>query len=259
MLNDDNSILAELKAELAFLQQICKAEKNYPELIAKQERIENASDSNFHLGFDDCLYFQNRICEAHNSSYSIHPGSNKIYGDLKPMYWWLACSNPRMKVGMGYYGLHVRVTIVSREERCHLELSAAEFVRLHRVSLSIIFDRDSLFISRFWSKLHEALGTRLHFITTIHAHVDSQFERVIHVLEDILRCCILELEGSWEKILLLVEFAYNNSYYSSIKMAPYEALYCQKCRTPLYRTELSKKNLFDIDLIWETEEMVKVI
>ncbi|KAA3484168.1 Retrotransposable element Tf2 protein type 1 [Gossypium australe] len=54
------------------------------------------------------------------------------------------------------------------------------------------------------------------------------------------KCCVLEFEGIWEKYLPLVEFAYNNSFQTSIKMAPYEALYCRKCRTPLYWTELSE-------------------
>ncbi|KAA3480456.1 DNA/RNA polymerases superfamily protein [Gossypium australe] len=49
------------------------------------------------------------------------------------------------------------------------------------------------------------------------------------ILEDMLRCCVLEFQGSWERYLLLVDFAYNNSYQSSLKMSPYEALYGRKC------------------------------
>ncbi|KAA3479877.1 DNA/RNA polymerase superfamily protein [Gossypium australe] len=53
-----------------------------------------------------------------------------------------------------------------------------------------------------------------------------------------LRCCILEFEGSWEKYPSLVEFSYRNNYQSSIKMEPFEVLYGRKCRTPLYWSEL---------------------
>ncbi|KAA3480955.1 DNA/RNA polymerase superfamily protein [Gossypium australe] len=74
-----------------------------------------------------------------------------------------------------------------------------------------------------------------------------------------LRCCALEFEGTWERYLYLIEFAYNNSFQSSIKMAPYEALYCRKCRTPLYWTELSERKIHGVDLIRETEQKVKVI
>ena len=88
--------------------------------------------------------------------------------------------------------------------------------------------------------MQEALGTQLYFSTAFHPQTDGQSERVIQVLEDMLRCCILEFEGNWERYLPLIEFAYNNSYQSSIKMAPYEALYGRKCRTPLYWTELSE-------------------
>ena len=57
----------------------------------------------------------------------------------------------------------------------------------------------------------------------------------------------------------MVEFTYNNSFQSSIKMAPYKALYGHKCRTLLYWTELSEKQIHGVDLTRETEEKVKVI
>lgn len=74
-----------------------------------------------------------------------------------------------------------------------------------------------------------------------------------------LRCCTLEFEGCWEKFPPLVEFSYNNSYQSSIKMAPYEVLYVRKCKTPLYWLELSERKIFGADLVRETKEKVKVI
>ncbi|KAA3484182.1 pol protein [Gossypium australe] len=74
-----------------------------------------------------------------------------------------------------------------------------------------------------------------------------------------LRCCVLEFQGSWEKYLPLVEFAYNNSFQSSLKMAPYEALYGRNCRTPLYWAELKESQIHGVDLVRETEEKVKVI
>ncbi|KAA3466360.1 Gag protease polyprotein [Gossypium australe] len=61
-------------------------------------------------------------------------------------------------------------------------------------------------------RLHEALGTKLSFSTAFHPQTDGQSERVIQILEDMLRCCVLEFQGSWEKYLPLLEFAYNNSF-----------------------------------------------
>ena len=112
-------------------------------------------------------------------------------------------------------------------------LYISKIVWLYRVPLSIISDRDPRFTSKFWGSLYSALGTQLIFNTAYHPQTDGQSERVIQILEDILRGCILDFRGSWEDFLPLAEFAYNNSYQASIKMAPYEALYGRKCRTSI--------------------------
>ncbi|KAA3466689.1 reverse transcriptase [Gossypium australe] len=139
------------------------------------------------------------------------------------------------------------------------ELYITEIVRLHEVPLSIVSDRDPRFTSRVWKKLQEALGTKLYFSTAFHPQTDGQSKRIIQILEDMLRCCILEFESTREKHLPLIEFAYNNSFQSSIKMAPYEALYGRKCRTALYWTELGENKIHGVGLIKETERKVKVI
>ncbi|KAA3485221.1 Retrotransposon gag protein [Gossypium australe] len=74
-----------------------------------------------------------------------------------------------------------------------------------------------------------------------------------------LRCCIIEFKVSWEKYLSLAEFSYINSYQSSIKMTPFEALYGCKCKTPLYWLELSEKKKVITDLIKKTEDKVWII
>ena len=71
-----------------------------------------------------------------------------------------------------------------------------EIVRLHGIPISIISDRDPRFTSRFWGKLQEALGTRLNFSTAFHPQTDGQSERVIKVLEDMLRSYVIDYEGS---------------------------------------------------------------
>ena len=104
---------------------------------------------------------------------------------------------------------------------------------LHGVPVSIVSDRGFVFTSRFWQKLQEAMGTKLDFSTAFYPQTDGQYERMIQTLEDMLRMCVMDLGGSWDDHLPFVEFAYNNSYHSSIEMAPYEALYGRKCRSPL--------------------------
>ncbi|GJW49944.1 putative reverse transcriptase domain-containing protein [Tanacetum coccineum] len=69
--------------------------------------------------------------------------------------------------------------------------------------------------------------------TTYHPETDGQSERTIQTLEDMLRACILDFGKGWDKHLPLVEFSYNNSYYTSIKAAPFEACSGRKCRSPI--------------------------
>ena len=108
------------------------------------------------------------------------------------------------------------------------ELYIKEIVRLHGIPISIISDRDPRFTSRFWGKLQEALGTRLNFSKAFHLQTDGQSERVIQIMEDMLRSCVIDYEGSWDRHIPLVEFVYNKSFQSSIGMAPYEAFICEK-------------------------------
>ncbi|WRX23581.1 Integrase [Theobroma cacao] len=121
-----------------------------------------------------------------------------------------------------------------------------EIVRFHGVPVSIVSDRDLRFTSRFWQKFQDALGTNLRFSTTFHPQTDGQSERTIQTLEDMLRACVIDFTRSWDRHLPLVEFTYNNSFQSSIGMAPYEALYGRKCRTPLYWDEVGDRKLFNI-------------
>ncbi|WMV18708.1 hypothetical protein MTR67_012093 [Solanum verrucosum] len=74
---------------------------------------------------------------------------------------------------------------------------------------------------------------QLTFSTTFHPQTGGQSERTIHVLEDMLMACAIDFGGHWDKLLPLCEFSYNNSYHSSIDMAPFEALYGRGCRSPI--------------------------
>ena len=71
------------------------------------------------------------------------------------------------------------------------ELYVSEIVRLHEIPLSIVSDRDSRFTSRFWKELQSTFGTRLNFSTAFHPQTNGQSKRVIQVLEDMLRGCVL--------------------------------------------------------------------
>ncbi|XP_058741757.1 uncharacterized protein LOC131614147 [Vicia villosa] len=124
---------------------------------------------------------------------------------------------------------------------------------------SIVSDRDPKFTSRFWKAFHQEMGTNLNLSTANHPQTDGQTERTIQTIEDMLRACILEIGGSWKDNLPLIEFAYDNGYHASIGMAPHEALFGRKCRSPLCWSEVGEKGILGAEIIQETTEKVKMI
>ncbi|KAI0503771.1 hypothetical protein KFK09_014714 [Dendrobium nobile] len=139
------------------------------------------------------------------------------------------------------------------------KLYVDEIVRLHGIPKSIVSDRDARFTSKLWKKIQEALGTRLTFSTAFHPQTDGQSERTIQTLEDLMRLCVLDFGGNWETHIPLIEFAYNNSYQASIGMAPYEALYGRKCRTPLCWVETGERKIIGTEMVDEATSKIRLI
>lgn len=77
-----------------------------------------------------------------------------------------------------------------------MEIYMREIVRLYGVPMSIVSDRDPIFTSRFWKALQVALGTKSSMSVVYHPQTNRQTERVNRILEDMLRVCILDFEGS---------------------------------------------------------------
>ncbi|GJT40180.1 putative reverse transcriptase domain-containing protein [Tanacetum coccineum] len=203
--------------------------------------------------------------EAHRSKYSVHPGADKMYHDLRDMYWW-----PGMKRDIATYvskcltcskvkaehqrpsGLLQQPEIpewkwdkITMDFITNTEILAKiyidEIVARHGVPMSIISYRDGRFTSRCWQTVKKALGTRLDMSMAYHPQTDGQSEHTIQTLEDMLRACVIDFGGSWDVHLPLAEFSYNNSYHSSIRCAPFEALYGRKCRSPVLWAEIGER------------------
>ncbi|KAD6796212.1 hypothetical protein E3N88_07108 [Mikania micrantha] len=134
-----------------------------------------------------------------------------------------------------------------------------EIVSRNGIPQSIISDRDAHFTARFWESLHESFGTRLDLSTTYHPQTDGQTERTIQTLEDMLRACVIDFGGEWDCHLTLVELSYNNSYHASIGMAPFEALYRRKCRSPICWTEIGESQITSPEIIQETTDKIHQI
>ncbi|GJX12816.1 putative reverse transcriptase domain-containing protein [Tanacetum coccineum] len=143
--------------------------------------------------------------ESHKSKYSIHPGFDKMYQDLKKLYWW-----PNMKA--------IIVEYVSKCLTCSRIKAECQKPSDLLVQLEIPIH----FTSKFWQSLQSAF----------------------------------DFGKGWERHLPLVEFSYNNSYHASIKAAPFEALYGQKCRSPICWAEVGDVQLTGPEIIHETTEKI---
>ncbi|KAJ9545069.1 hypothetical protein OSB04_024776 [Centaurea solstitialis] len=220
-----------------------------------------------------CEARQTLLDEAHKSKFSIHPGATKMYRDLKTDYWWpgmkrdvaryvekcLTCLRLRQSTKdlMGKRSFYAINESSSSEKLA--DIYVKEIVARHGVPVTIISDRDVRFTSRFWSKFHEDLGTKLQLSTAFHPQTDGQSERTIQTLEDMLRACVLDFGGSWDTYLPLAEFSYNNSFHASIGMPPYEMLYGRRCRTPVCWGEVGQRELGSTEIVQKTTESIELI
>nr|GFA08475.1 reverse transcriptase domain-containing protein [Tanacetum cinerariifolium] len=186
--------------------------------------------------------------ESHKSKYSIHPGSDKMYQDVKKLYWW-----PNRKADIATYvskcltcarvkAEHQRPSGLENDPLDKLaRLYLNRIVARHKIPVLIICDHDGRFTSNFWKLFQKALGTDICMSTAYHPETDGQSERTIQTLEDMLRACVIDFGKGRVKHFPLAEFSYNNSYHASIKAAPYEALYGKKCRSPVCWAEVLAK------------------
>nr|KAJ0195479.1 hypothetical protein LSAT_V11C700343970 [Lactuca sativa] len=241
--------------------QIREAQQEALKLEKVMDEALRGMDKNLEVKGDGVYYFMNRIWtprfggyievvmnEAYKTKYFVHPGSDKMYLDLKQLYWWpnmkaeiatfvgkcLTCAKVKVEyqkpsgllqlpeihewkweiIAMDFItklprspsGHDAIWMIVDRltksahflpiKENFKMErltrIYMQEIVRLHGVPVSIIFDQDSRFTSRFWQSLQKALGTKLDMSTAYHPQTDGQSERTIQTLEDMLRARVIE-------------------------------------------------------------------
>ncbi|CAJ2633781.1 unnamed protein product [Trifolium pratense] len=327
-IDSSKALLAHVQIRSTLVDDIKEAQSKDSDLVKTVDDVRNGKISNFSVDFDGVLWLNSRLCvpnvgelrrkileEAHHSSYTIHPGSNKMYQDLREFYWWegmkkdvadfvskcLVCQQvkaehqkpagllqpveipewkwediamdfvtglPRTQKGYdsvwviidrltkSAHFLPVKTTYTASQ---YAKLYLEEIVSLHGVPVSIISDRGAQFTAQFWKSFQSALGTRLNLSTAFHPQTDGQSERTIQILEDMLRACVLDFGGSWDRYLPMMEFAYNNSYQSSIQMAPFEALYGRRCRSPIGWFEVGEAKLVGPELIQDAIEKVKLI
>ncbi|GJT75321.1 putative reverse transcriptase domain-containing protein [Tanacetum coccineum] len=170
--------------------------------------------------------------ESHKSKYSIHPGSKKMYQEMKKLYWW-----PNMKANITTY---VSKCLTCAKVKVEYQRPSGLLIqpdipqwKWDNITMDFVTK-----LPRRWSRGMEYLS-RLFVIVTL----DGQSERTIQTLEDMLRACAIDFGKGWVNHLPLVEFSYNNSYHASIKATPFEALYDQKCRSQICWAEVGEIQL----------------
>ncbi|XP_069146071.1 uncharacterized protein [Solanum lycopersicum] len=242
-ISEPHKVLAYMEARSSLLEQIRAQQFDDGDLCKIRDKVLKGEAKAAILDSEGVLRINGHICiprtgdltrlimeEAHSSRYSIHPGQVK-YEHQKPG------------------GVTQRMPIPEWK----WERISMDFV----VGFPRTLDCGTQFTSHFWRSMQKELGTRVDLNTTFHPQTDGQSERTIQVLEDILRACVIDFGGHWDQFLLLAEFAYNNSYHSSIEMAPFEALYGRRCRSPIGWFDAFEVRPWSTNLLRESLDKVK--
>ncbi|GJZ08515.1 putative reverse transcriptase domain-containing protein [Tanacetum coccineum] len=231
------SVQTSLKSRILDAQKVAMKDENL------EDEALSGADHKLETWYDRVRYLNERawipkinnlrkvvMDEAYRSRYSIHPGADKMYKDVKGYYWW-----PCMKKDIALYvEKYLACAKVKAEDQKPFDL-------LHQ------------------PKIPDALGIRLDMSTAYHPQMNGQSERTIQMMEDMLRDCVINFGGSWDTHPPLVEFLYNNSYHTSIKCAPFKALYGRKYRSPLCWLEMGDRQLIRLDIIQETVDKITTI
>ncbi|RVW68715.1 Transposon Tf2-2 polyprotein [Vitis vinifera] len=290
------ALVANFRVQPDLVGRIKTLQKNDSRLVQVMEEVKRGSKPDFVLSDDEILRFGTRLCvpndedlrrelleEAHCSKFAIHPGGTKMYKDLRQNYWWsgmkrdiaqfvaqcLVCQRVKAEHQRPAGSLqplaipewkweHITMDFVIGLLRT-LGGNNAIWVIVDRLTKSahflpmkVNFSLDRL-ASLYMKEIVRMHGVPVSIVS------DRDPQRVIQVLEDLLRACILDLQGNWDDHLPLVEFAYNNSFQASIGMAPFEALYGRKCRSPICWNDVEERILLGPELVQLTVEKVALI
>ncbi|GJV70076.1 putative reverse transcriptase domain-containing protein [Tanacetum coccineum] len=254
----------------------------------KEENVKNENlrgmDKSFEIRPDGTRCIKNRswlplfgglrdliMHESHKSKYSIHPGSDKMYHDLKKLYWW-----PNMKAIIAeYVGKCLTCSRVKAECQKPSGLLVQPEIPMwkwERITMDFVtkLPKTSIGHDTIWV-IVDRLTKSAHFIptratdksaiiqndlaystnmnTSCHPETDGQSERTIQTLEDMLLARVIDFGKGWDKHLPLVEFSYNNSYHASIKAAPFEPLWSKSVITCLAGAKVVDSQLIGPEIL----------
>ncbi|WVZ97722.1 hypothetical protein U9M48_043236 [Paspalum notatum var. saurae] len=234
-----------LKQKPTLEQEIRKHQKDDEKLQEIRELLKVGNVPHFREDEQGILWYKNRICvpnvdnisklilsEAHDTTYSIHPGNTNMYYDLKEMFWWYGMK----RVVAEYVAICDTFQCVKTEHQRPAGLLQPLKVlewKWEEITMDFIMGlpRTQKGYNSIWVVV-DRLTKIAHFIPVNTTYSGAKLAELY----------ISRIYGtSWDKCLLYDEFSYNNSYQASLKKLPFEALYGKRCKTPLFSNQISEK------------------
>ncbi|WVZ89924.1 hypothetical protein U9M48_036269, partial [Paspalum notatum var. saurae] len=246
-----HTTVATFEAEPTLEQEIRKHQKTDEKIQKIREQIKVGKVPHFRKDEQGTVWYKNRICmpdmdnikklilnEAHDTAYSIHPGSTKMYHDLKERFWWYG-----MKRAVAEY-----VAVCDTCQRVKAE---------HQRPAGLL---QPLKIPEWkWEEISMDFIVGLPRTQKGYNSIWVVVDRLTKVAHFIPVNTTYPYGTSWDKSLPYTEFSYNNSYQASLKKSPFEALYGRRCRTPLFWNQTGEKQVFGPDLIRDAEQQIKMV
>ncbi|WVZ79956.1 hypothetical protein U9M48_027478 [Paspalum notatum var. saurae] len=238
--------LNELIVHSTLEDQIREAQKTCSSIAELKVGMERGLLPDFRKDERGTIWLRSRLCipqdksireaimtEAHCTRYSIHPGSTKMYRDLKRLFWWR-----RMKRDIAEFVANCDTSNRIKAERQRpaglmkpLEIPQWKWEKI-TMDFIVGLPRSPKGNDSIWV-IVDQLTKSAHFIPVKASYKASQ-------LAD----------------LPFAEFSYNNSYQASIQMSPFQALYGRQCRTPLMWEEAGERQFFGPAMFEEVVENV---
>ncbi|KAA0032175.1 ty3-gypsy retrotransposon protein [Cucumis melo var. makuwa] len=270
-LGKENVVAVALSRKPTLKQGIIVAQLNDPYLVEKRRLVEAGQGEDLFISSDDGLTFDRRLCvledsavkielltEAYSSPFTMHPGSTKMYQDLRRAYWWrnmkrevadfvsrsLVCQQvkaPRQKPA----GLLQPLSVPGW--KWESVLPSMDFItELSRTlkSYTVIW----VVVDRLTKLAYFIPRKSTHTAKMLVSHRSSRKDFSLHWTR-----------GSCDSHLHLMEFAYNNSYQATIGMAPFEALYDKCCRSPVCWGKVGEERMLGPELVQSTNAAIQKI
>ncbi|KAH0658050.1 hypothetical protein KY289_026798 [Solanum tuberosum] len=268
----DCGVTVQNGAESSLVVEVKEKQDSDPILLELKGAVRNQRVEVFSQGGDGVLRYQGRLyvpdlgelrqhilAEAYTFRYSIHPGATKMYRDLREVYWW----NGMKRDIADFVAKCPNCQQVKVEHQkpggMTQEIDIPTWVTKSSHFLAVKTTDSTEDYAKLYINEIKGLGTQVNLSTTFPPQTDGQAERTIQTLEDMLRACVIDFKDSSDVHLPLIEFAYNNSYHSSIQMAPYEALYGRRCRSPVGWCEVGEAALIGPDSVLDAMEKSQLI